>query len=99
MFGEIVDLYWRRSEANLALELEACWNELRASTPFPLLCGYELAPGRERGTHLCLPRDGSRGLTQLGHGPDTESTQAEPPSIPTYTLNDGNTLPAIGFGT
>jgi diketogulonate reductase-like aldo/keto reductase len=28
-----------------------------------------------------------------------DSTQAEPPSIPTYTLNDGNTLPAIGFGT
>jgi diketogulonate reductase-like aldo/keto reductase len=28
-----------------------------------------------------------------------DSTQAEPPRIPTYTLNDGNTLPAIGFGT
>ena len=28
-----------------------------------------------------------------------DPTQAEPPSIPTYTLNDGNTLPAIGFGT
>jgi 2,5-diketo-D-gluconate reductase A len=28
-----------------------------------------------------------------------DSTQAEPPSVPTYTLNDGNTLPAIGFGT
>ena len=28
-----------------------------------------------------------------------EPTQAEPPSIPTYALNDGNTLPAIGFGT
>ena len=28
-----------------------------------------------------------------------QPTQAEPPSIPTYTLNDGNTLPAIGFGT
>jgi len=26
-------------------------------------------------------------------------TQAQPPSIPTYTLNDGSTLPAIGFGT
>jgi 2,5-diketo-D-gluconate reductase A len=26
-------------------------------------------------------------------------TPADPPSIPTYTLNDGNTLPAIGFGT
>ena len=28
-----------------------------------------------------------------------QPTQAEPPSVPTYTLNDGNTLPAIGFGT
>jgi diketogulonate reductase-like aldo/keto reductase len=28
-----------------------------------------------------------------------DSKQAEPPRIPTYTLNDGNTLPAIGFGT
>ncbi len=26
-------------------------------------------------------------------------TQAQHPSIPTYTLNDGSTLPAIGFGT
>ena len=74
VFGEIVDLYWRRSEANLALELEACWNELRAEHPFPLLCGYELAPGRDRGTHLRLPRHGSRRLTQLGHGPDNHST-------------------------
>ena len=46
VFGEIVDLYWRRSEANLALELEACWNELRAERAFPLLCGYELSPER-----------------------------------------------------
>ena len=28
-----------------------------------------------------------------------EPTQAEPPRVPTYTLNDGHTLPAIGFGT
>ena len=26
-------------------------------------------------------------------------TQTQPPSVPTYTLNDGSTLPAIGFGT
>jgi diketogulonate reductase-like aldo/keto reductase len=26
-------------------------------------------------------------------------TQAEPPNVPTYTLNDGNSLPAVGFGT
>ncbi len=45
VFGEIVDLYWRRGDDHLALELEACWNALRERVPFPLLCGYELAPG------------------------------------------------------
>jgi anti-sigma regulatory factor (Ser/Thr protein kinase) len=45
VFGEIVDLYWRRGDGHLALELEACWNRLRAGSPFPLLCGYELAAG------------------------------------------------------
>ena len=49
VFGEIVDLYWRRSDDHLALELEACWNQLRAELPFPLLCGYELAPGDSAG--------------------------------------------------
>ena len=56
VFGEIVDLYWRRSEANLALELEACWNELRAERPFPLLCGYELVPG-EISAPICACHD------------------------------------------
>ena len=56
VFGEIVDLYWRRSEANLALELEACWNDLRAERPFPLLCGYEFAPG-ESATPICECHD------------------------------------------
>ncbi len=44
-FGEIVDLYWRRNDDQLALELEACWDRLRSEHPFPLLCGYELAAG------------------------------------------------------
>jgi two-component sensor histidine kinase len=48
-FGEIVDLYWRRGDNHLALDLEACWNELRAKSPFPLLCAYELAPGESAG--------------------------------------------------
>ena len=52
VFGEIVDLYWRRSEANLALELETCWNELRSRRPFPLLCSYEVAPG-ENASSIC----------------------------------------------
>jgi two-component sensor histidine kinase len=49
VFGEIVDLYWRQGDDHLALELETCWNSLRARTPFPLLCGYELAPGEDAG--------------------------------------------------
>ncbi|MCW2761712.1 MAG: hypothetical protein JWR85_1913 [Marmoricola sp.] len=49
VFGEIVDLYWRRGDDRLALELESCWNDLRATLPFPLLCGYELAPGEGAG--------------------------------------------------
>jgi anti-sigma regulatory factor (Ser/Thr protein kinase) len=49
VFGEIVDLYWRRDDDHLALELEACWNALRARLPFPLLCAYELAPGESAG--------------------------------------------------
>ncbi len=45
VYGEIVDLYWRRSDDHLALELEACWNDLRRHVEFPLLCGYQLAEG------------------------------------------------------
>ncbi len=52
VFGEIVDLYWRQSDDHLALELEACWSELRSRVTFPLLCGYELAPG-ERAGAIC----------------------------------------------
>lgn len=50
VFGEIVDLYWGGGEYDLALELEACWNELRGQIRFPLLCGYELAAGESAGT-------------------------------------------------
>ncbi len=45
VYGEIVDLYWRGHDEELALELEACWNGLRARLNFPLLCGYELTDG------------------------------------------------------
>ena len=49
VFGEIVDLYWRRHDDQLALELEASWRELRSQIAFPLLCAYELAPGEDAG--------------------------------------------------
>lgn len=44
VFGEIVDLYARRGDEHLALELEGQWNDLRRSVSFPLLCAYELTP-------------------------------------------------------
>jgi hypothetical protein len=47
VFGEIVDLYWRDHQDHLALDLEDCWNALRAKRPFPLLCGYEMDPHRD----------------------------------------------------
>jgi hypothetical protein len=47
VFGEIVDLYWRDHQDHLALDLEDCWNALRAKRPFPLLCGYETDPHRD----------------------------------------------------
>lgn len=56
VFGEIVDLYWRSGDDHLALDLEACWRELRARVPFPLLCGYELAPG-DNADALCACHD------------------------------------------
>ena len=47
VFGEIVDLYWRRGDDHLALQLERCWDELRRRVDFPLLCAYELHPDED----------------------------------------------------
>jgi hypothetical protein len=55
-FGEIVDRFWRRGDAHLALELEACWDGLRRRTPFPLLCAYQIGPDSEQGAED-LPRE------------------------------------------
>ncbi len=56
VFGEVVDLYWRRGDDHLALELESCWDVLREDMPFPLMCAYELAPNRSRDP-LCKCHD------------------------------------------
>ncbi len=45
VYGEVVDLYWRRGDNHLALELESCWDTLREEISFPLMCAYALAPG------------------------------------------------------
>jgi two-component sensor histidine kinase len=49
VYGEIVDLYWRRRDDHLAIELEGCWNQLRARHAFPLLCGYHLGAHESAG--------------------------------------------------
>jgi two-component sensor histidine kinase len=56
VFGEIVDLFWRRDEHHLALELETCWDGLRAQVAFPLLCGYTVVPG-EQAREVCECHD------------------------------------------
>ncbi len=40
VFGEMVSLLWEAGDPKAALELEDLWNDLRAETPFALLCGY-----------------------------------------------------------
>jgi len=39
----VAGLNTRLATKDLAIELEGCWNQLRALHAFPLLCGYHLA--------------------------------------------------------
>jgi hypothetical protein len=39
-YGEMVDVLWKRGDAEAAIALEILWNELAASHAFELLCGY-----------------------------------------------------------
>ena len=41
-FGEMVDVLWRRGQADAAIRLEALWNDLATIYSFSLLCGYAL---------------------------------------------------------
>jgi anti-sigma regulatory factor (Ser/Thr protein kinase) len=47
VYGDIVDLFWRADQGDLALELEGCWSALLARRAFPLLCGYQLTTRRD----------------------------------------------------
>lgn len=40
MFGEMVDLLWKRGNVAGAIQLEGLWNDLIAEDPFELLCAY-----------------------------------------------------------
>ena len=53
IYGEMIDLLWRRSEPEAMLRLEDLWNELAHEHPFSLLCGYVLAAfADERHVHM-----------------------------------------------
>lgn len=41
-YGEMVDLLWRRGQADAAIRLEVLWNELASTRTFSLLCGYAI---------------------------------------------------------
>ncbi len=40
VFGEMVALLWDAGLTDLAVDVEAMWNELAAQHPFSLVCGY-----------------------------------------------------------
>ena len=41
-YGEMVDVLWKRGNEEAAIKLEVLWNELSATHPFQLLCGYSI---------------------------------------------------------
>ena len=41
-YGEMVDVLWRRGQADAAIRLEVLWNDLATMHSFSLLCGYAI---------------------------------------------------------
>jgi len=41
-YGEMVDVLWRRGQADAAIRLEVLWNDLATMFSFSLLCGYAI---------------------------------------------------------
>jgi hypothetical protein len=41
-YGEMVDVLWRRGQADAAIRLEVLWNDLASTHTFSLLCGYAI---------------------------------------------------------
>ncbi len=54
VFGDFLNKNWQAEDGHLALELEACWNRLRAQVSFPLYCGYDIGNGQDL---LCACHD------------------------------------------
>lgn len=45
IYGDLMDVLWKRGQKAAAIRLEVLWNELAARQPFRLLCGYALDNG------------------------------------------------------
>ena len=43
VYSEMVDVLWRRGQADTAIRLEVLWNGLATTHTFALLCGYAIA--------------------------------------------------------
>ena len=41
-YGEMVDVLWKKGQADAAIKLEVFWNELASAYSFSLLCGYAI---------------------------------------------------------
>lgn len=69
-YGEMVALLWEEGDVVGAMELEELWNELGATHPFSLLCGYPTSAfagddGVQQRQHVCDLHDSA---VSIGHG-------------------------------
>ena len=51
-YGEMVDVLWKRGEAQAAINLEILWNKLAEKYRFALLCGYAMGSFYKQTKHL-----------------------------------------------
>jgi hypothetical protein len=42
IYGEMVDVLWKRGQNTAAIRLEILWNQLAGTHDFSLLCGYSM---------------------------------------------------------
>jgi hypothetical protein len=64
VFGEMVDILWRRGDEIAAVRLEEMWNRLQLQHPFHLLCAYCLN-STYRETHATSVEQISRAHTRV----------------------------------
>ena len=51
-YGEMVDVLWKKGQADAAIKLEVFWNELASAYSFSLLCGYAIGNFYEQTSRL-----------------------------------------------